>query len=305
MVPSRTNTIMLAIIACVLWSTAFVGVKIGLRYTTPLSFAGIRFFIAGLLLLPFVGSPKTSFATVKKHFRFILKTSIFSTVLVYGFFYFGINLGSASTTAIVVGSGPLFVAVMAHFIIKSDKLTVKKAAALILGFVGIVIIAMGRYSGSWVKSPSFISVLLLIGANLCGSYGNILIAQSRHRITPLLLSSAQLTVGGAILFIISLFFESPDFSLKPLPYYGALAYLSFLSAAAMTIWFVLLKRPGVKVSEINIWKFLIPVFGAILSWILLANDKPEASAVIGMCCIAGALVIIFVSPRTRASLPKS
>ncbi|RLD64942.1 MAG: EamA/RhaT family transporter, partial [Bacteroidetes bacterium] len=48
----RLNTAVLAIISCLLWSTAFAGVKIGLEYATPLQFAGTRFFIAGLLVFP-------------------------------------------------------------------------------------------------------------------------------------------------------------------------------------------------------------------------------------------------------------
>jgi drug/metabolite transporter (DMT)-like permease len=49
---SRLNTTILAIISCMLWSSAFAGVKIGLQYTTPIQFAGTRFFISGLLVFP-------------------------------------------------------------------------------------------------------------------------------------------------------------------------------------------------------------------------------------------------------------
>jgi len=55
----------LAILACLLWSTAFVGIKIGLQHTTPLQFAGLRFFLSGILLLPFVKSRSIFFASVK------------------------------------------------------------------------------------------------------------------------------------------------------------------------------------------------------------------------------------------------
>ena len=41
-----------AILACLLWSSASIGIKIGLPYTSTLQFAGIRFFISGLLVLP-------------------------------------------------------------------------------------------------------------------------------------------------------------------------------------------------------------------------------------------------------------
>jgi drug/metabolite transporter (DMT)-like permease len=68
--------------------------------------------------------------------------------------------------------------------------------------------------------------------------------------------------------------------------------LSFLSAAAISIWYTLLKRPGVKVSSLNMWKFIIPVLGAILSWLILPNENPTLIAIIGMVLVALSLVVL-------------
>jgi drug/metabolite transporter (DMT)-like permease len=76
----------------------------------------------------------------------------------------------------------------------------------------------------------------------------------------------------------------------PWPYFASLGWLAFLSAAAFSIWFVLLRRPGVRVSELNLWKFLIPLCGALLSWLLLPDESPGFWPVIGMVCIASAIV---------------
>jgi drug/metabolite transporter (DMT)-like permease len=54
---SKGNTILRAIIACLLWSTAYAGIKIGLQYDTPFHFAGVRFLISGLIILPFTVKP--------------------------------------------------------------------------------------------------------------------------------------------------------------------------------------------------------------------------------------------------------
>ena len=283
------NTNLLAVVACLLWSTAFVGIKIGLAYTTPLRFAGIRFFIAGAVLLPFAGGVSTLASAVRDHWRYIAVISLLSTVMVYSLFYLGISMGSASTTAIVVGGGPLFVAVMAHLFMPDDKLTVRKGLSLLLGFFGIWSIAASRYHDE-AGGRAFWAVLLLVGSNISGGLGNILIAKSRRDIKPLLLSAVQLALGGVVLYCVSLFAEPPSSYPKPAAYYGALIYLSALSAAAMTIWFWLLRQPQVKVSEINLWKFLIPVVGAVLSWTVLGNESPDKGQIFGMITIAAALV---------------
>jgi drug/metabolite transporter (DMT)-like permease len=76
-----------------------------------------------------------------------------------------------------------------------------------------------------------------------------------------------------------------------------LGWLSFLSAAAFSIWFQLLKREGVLVSDLNVWKFLIPVSGACLSWLVIPGESPEPSTVAGMMCIAVALIILSIKKK--------
>jgi drug/metabolite transporter (DMT)-like permease len=66
--------------------------------------------------------------------------------------------------------------------------------------------------------------------------------------------------------------------------------LSFLSAAAFALWFTLLKRPGVKVSYLNSWKFIIPVFGAILSWLILPGEYPDIYSITGVIIIGASLL---------------
>lgn len=275
-----------------LWSTAFAAIKVGLAYSPPLCFAGLRFLLAGLILFPLTGNPVSSLKIVRRNLSFVVQIAFFYTVLLYTCFYLGLSLGSASTAAIVTGGGPLFIAVMAHFAMPDEKLTPKRVISLVLGMSGILIIAASRYSLDWNTGKPFFAVLLLVAANLFSGWGNIMIAKSRRDISPLLLSSSQLIIGGAVLLVISFVVERPDLSAKPLPFIGALLYLSALSAAAITIWFGLLRRPGVKVSELNIWKFLVPVLGALLSWTILDDDRPEAAAVIGMGAVAASLVLI-------------
>jgi drug/metabolite transporter (DMT)-like permease len=87
-------------------------------------------------------------------------------------------------------------------------------------------------------------------------------------------------------------------------YYLSLGWLSILSAVAISIWTVLLKRPGIIVSDLNFWKFLIPVFGATLSWILLPAEKPLAITLVGMLIIASSLVILNLVRRKNHEIIK-
>ena len=74
-----------------------------------------------------------------------------------------------------------------------------------------------------------------------------------------------------------------------------------MAAAAFSIWYKLLQRPGVKVSELNLWKFIIPVAGAILSWLLVPGEKPEWITISGMIIITVSLILFYRSTKENHS----
>ncbi|MEX0987755.1 MAG: DMT family transporter [Bacteroidales bacterium] len=281
-----------AILACFLWSSAFVGIKIGLPYTTPLQFAGIRFFISGLLVLPLALHYNPAFMTiVRSNLRFILFLGLLQTFLHYALFYTGIDKVPGAIAAIVIGAGPLFVALVAHIFIPGDQMNLKKAMIILLGFSGIILVSIGR-GGGVTGTVQLIGILILIGNNIVSGFSNVLIAMEKKKIPPLILSSTSMIFGGLLLFLFSIPIEGLHISPKPLPYYLSLGWLSILSAVAISVWTILLKKPEVVVSDLNMWKFLIPVSGAVLAWVILPDESPDLLSIIGMTITAITLIII-------------
>jgi drug/metabolite transporter (DMT)-like permease len=286
------STVFLAIVACFLWSTAFAGVKIGLKYMPPYQFAGLRFQIAGLVLIPVFGNIKVYFHYLKRNIWFVLLVAFLQTFLMYGLFYTGMNLVPGSLGAMVIGSGPVFAALVAHFAMKNDRLNTMTVSSFLVGIVGIVIINIGRHSSSSINWLELTGVFILILNNVVSGAYNVVVMKSKRQIPSLVLSSASLWIGGAALLLFSIPVEGIRIQNYPLEFFISLAWLSFLSAAAFAIWFVLLKRPGVKVSYLNSWKFIIPVLGAALSWLLLPNESPDVYSVVGMLIVGASLLIM-------------
>ena len=285
------GTIFLAIVACLLWSSAFAVIKIGLQYTTPLRFAGLRFLLAGLMVLPLVGSYRAAFQYIKNNFRLIMLIAFLQTFVQYTLFYSGLNLVPGALGAIIIGAGPLFIALTAHFFMPDDRLTLPKLGIILMGIIGIALVSLSNVSGNETGNLIIIGIILLFLTNINAGFTNVVIARDARHIPPLVLSSSSLIIGGILLFLVSLPAEGYTFTIPPLAYYLSILWLSFLSAAAYSIWFLLLQRKGVKVSALNIWKFIIPVFGAILSWILIPNESPDLVSVAGITITAIALIL--------------
>jgi drug/metabolite transporter (DMT)-like permease len=296
------STIFLAIIAALLWSTAFAGVKIGLKYHTPLQFGSFRFILAGLMVMIAYGNMRKYMEEVKSEWRFILLIATIQTVIQYGMFYTGMSLVPGSLGAMIVGSSPLFIAFLAHFTHPDDKMTFLKTSSFLIGVLGIVIITLGRQGVELKNKWESWGIVLLILNNFASGYSNVLVSKNPRPISPIVLTSSSLLIGGLTLYLISLPLEGFQTGPFPVTWYIALFWLAFISSAAFSIWYTLLKRPGVKVSELNIWKFLIPVSGAGLSWMLVAGEKPDWTSISGMVVIAGALFLMYFSTRGKKNV---
>ena len=300
-----SQTTFLAIIACLLWSSAFVGVKIGLKYHSPLQFAGIRFLISGLILIPVVYDFTRFRKEVRENFGYVCLIAFLQVIIQYSLFYLGVSMVPASISAMIVGSSPLFVALVAHFSISEDRMDWYKTGSILLGILGVAVITLGRDNLPSGAEIALTGVVLLLLNNLASGITNVVVARKRQTISPMVLTSSSLLIGGLSLFVISIPLEGLQYKVFPAEYYVALGWLSFLSAAAITIWNTLLRRPTVKVSELNMWKFLIPVSGAILSWLILPDESPDVVSVSGMILIATSLLILNLPKRREKVLPSN
>jgi len=294
---SKGNTIFWAIIACLLWSTAYAGIKLGLQYDTPLHFAGIRFTISGLMILPFTIKPSAYIKMIRDNRKVVLSVMVLQTLINYTLFYIGMDLVPGALGAVIVGSQPLVTAVVAAMMHKEEKLTRNKIITIIFGISGVILISAGRQALRLGTAVEFLGVILILGANIGTATSNVIVSFRSRGMNPLVLSSFSLGVGGLILYLVSLPIEGPVQVYRPAVYWLDLVWLSFMSAFAFSLWFKLLQRPGVKVSELNLWKFIIPVVGAILSWLLVPGESPEWLTVSGMIIITCSLVLFFLNKR--------
>lgn len=294
---SKGNTIFWAIIACLLWSTAYASIKIGLKYDTPFHFAGMRFIIAGLMILPFTVKPSLYVKMIKEHWKVVAWVAFLQTFVNYSLFYHGLNLVPGALGAVIVGSQPLVTAVVAAIMHGDDKLNRKKIYTIIFGISGVVLISAGRQAFKMGSAIELLGVFMILVANIGTATSNVIVSLKSKNLNPFVLSSASLFIGGVLLYLLSIPFETPPQGPLPLEYWLMLLWLSFMAAAAFSIWFKLLHRPGVKVSELNLWKFIIPVVGAILSWLLVPGENPEWLTISGMVIITISLIMFYRSTR--------
>jgi drug/metabolite transporter (DMT)-like permease len=303
MVMSEKSSIQFqAAIACLLWSSAFVGVKVGLAYTSPFLLAGLRCLFAGIILIPFTGKIKSNLKIIWKNRRLVLTLAGLQTVIMYGLYFTGINLLPSAVAALIIGAAPLVTAILTHLHMKNDRMSKKKLLTIAFGIAGIVFVISGRQTFEFAGYKDLIGAFLLIINMVGASYSSIVVAKSSGTMNPVLLNSSQLTIGGIVLILMAFLFESPLSIELNMNFIMALSWISFLSAAAFSIWFSILNKPDIRVSELDMWKFFIPVFGAILSWIILPDESPTIISITGMIIITASIVFYYLPGRNSKEI---
>jgi len=171
-----------------------------------------------------------------------------------------------------------------------------------LGITGVALVSFGKDPQSVTGHIAVAGILLLLGVNILSGLSNVLVAREKGMVPPLVISSSAMIIGGAALFLFSIPIEGIHFESKPTVYFIALIWLSLLSAIAISIWITLLKRPGIVVSDLNLWKFMIPLFGAMLSWVLIPAEHPQPITTAGMVIITLALLSSALLKRKKLKI---
>jgi len=295
----KNHGIIMGILACFLWSTAFAGVKIGFRYLpAPLTFAGLRFTLAGLILIPFCWRRNT-LQLLAHHRKLITYVVLLNTAIGYALYYTAMKYVAGATASIIVGTGPLITATMTHFLMEDDKMDRGKFISILVGMLGIVVIMTNSKPVTPVGRREIFGILLMLTNSTLTSFANIKVAEMKGGIDGRFLTSNQMLWGGLILLLVGRVFEG-SYSLNlPMEFYMSLIWLALVSAIAFSMWFIAIQIEGMKVSELNMWKFLIPVLGAVFTWTILPEESPTPVILIGMALVFTSLVMYNINNKMK------
>lgn len=257
-----------ALFCCLLWGSAFPTVKAGLDYMTPTFFAGARFTIAGIAVLALAARRGTGLLSVGYTcWRAVVLIGIFQTVIGYFLFFHGMSVSSAATGSIIVSSGPIMVAIMAYPLLGEGGWAPAQVSGIVFGFTGV---ALALLQPGWRPGFSLRGEGLVLLSTLSLSYSSILVKKIAGKVDPMIIAGGSMAFGGIVLLGFASFFEPPSRQVFTLGGHVLLLYAAFISAAAFSLWYALLRHH--PVSTISTIKFSIPIIGSVLSALTLGEE---------------------------------
>ena len=289
--------VLIAIIATLLWGSAYPSIKVGYSLYNisqndiggKLLFAGYRFLLAGLFVLIYeIIFRKKSIKISKIELKEVTILGLLQTSFQYLFFYVGMAYTLGSIGSILNSIGTFVSIILAHFIYKNDKIDNRKILGCIVGFIGILLVNIDSGTSISLKF-SFLGEGFIIIAAVLSSISSIYSKKITKNKSASLVTGYQLSIGGFILIVSGYLYGG---KLNNISINGIvlLIYMALLSSVAFGLWSQLLKYN--KISTISVYNLLIPIFGTLLSGIILKENILSFNRIISLVFVTLGIYLV-------------
>jgi drug/metabolite transporter (DMT)-like permease len=268
-----------------LWSTGFIGAKLGLPYAEPFTFLALRFLCVLALLLPLCWLTKAPWPSRRRAVQMAVSGGLIQAGYLGGVFASLHHGMPAGVSALVTGMQPVFTAVLGGWLLR-ETVTPRQWLGLVLGLGGVLLVVGDRIV---VEHLGALSVALSVFALLSITLGTLW--QKRHG------AGVDLRTGAAIQFMAAAVLIAPFTLLesRAVQWSGefvfALAWLTVvLSLGAIFLLLTLIKRG--RATQVSSLFYLVPPTTALIAWPLFGETYSLAAAAgMGLAMLAVWLVM--------------
>lgn len=275
---------------CLIWSSTWVVLKVGLWKLPPFLAAGIRFLLGFVLLLVYARVKKIPLALNARSHLFYISFSLINFTGGYAFVYWGQQYIPSALGSILFSVMPFYVLFFSIWMLPDDKINLRKLSGVILGFIGVLIIFRDNLYLADFDLMVLLGMLAVVTAPAFSSLGTIMGKKARKTMHPIALNTMPMFYTALSFLGLSLIFErntSPVFDFLAI---FSLIYLAVLGTAiAFVLYFWMLKSNSAVI--MSMITFITPPLALFWGWLLL--DEPVTHfLLLGMAFILGGIFIV-------------
>ena len=284
----------LALLCCALWGSAFPCIKIGYEWMeiegigSQILFAGYRFFLSGVLTFALGCLLERRILRMKReNFGVIFRQGVLQTTIQYVCFYIGLAHTTGAKGSIINASNAFVSIVAAHYMIRSARMTWKKGLGCILGLAGVVLVNLepGGFGGGF----RFLGEGMVLLCTIAYGVSTVLLKMISDRESPMTITAYQTLIGSALLIVIGWLLHG-DVGVFTWKSAALLFYMALLSTVAFSLWTLLLKYN--PVGKVAVYGFTIPIFGVLLSGILLGETIFSVKYLAALLFVSGGVILV-------------
>ena len=287
------------LLLCCIWGSTWLFIKLGLKDLPPLTFAGIRFVIAAIILFVIIAVRRVPLPNKRRDLLLLALTGVLSFSLNYGLVFWGEQYITSGLAALLQSTLPAFGLIIAHYYLPGERMTLPRIAGVLLGVFGVGVIFSNQLQ---VAGPRALwgSAALVLSA-FCAAYANVLVKTYGLNLQPSVLAAGQMVFGLVPLLLIGIPLEG-----NPLHYHWtAMAVISlfYLAIVGTVIAFLLYYWlvHNMDVTKTMLIALVTPVGAVILGVLILKEELHWRTLFGGAMIISGIGLIVTRSGRKPES----
>jgi drug/metabolite transporter (DMT)-like permease len=277
-------------VVCIVWGTTYLAIRIAVRTIPPFLLTGVRFIIAGLILLAIARLRGDAFPRGK---------SLLGELLIVGLLMVGMgNLAvvwaeqwvPSGPAALLVATSPFWAVLLELPRKGGDRIHLRQGFGMFIGFVGVALLVTPGGAGAAFDIHFLAGALAIQLGSFAWQYGTVRGKYNLPNVPPLMSSAFQMLAGGIAVMIVSIVIAEPRRLVVTTEGLAALAYLTiFGSVLAYTAYVYALKT--MRVTSMSLYAYINPVVAVILGWLILHEELTWVS-VLAMCIILGGVALV-------------
>jgi len=275
---------------CIVWSSTWLVIKVGLRDLPPISYAAIRFVIAVIVLLAVSAGRVRLLPQRASDYVLLAFTGVLMFAVNYGLLFWGELYVSSGLAAVWQATIPIFGMVFAHLMLPAEPLRVQKVAGSLLALGGVTIIC-ARLLG--FNGPmAFWGGLGIVFGGALAAFSNVLLKARVLRVAPGMIAAWQMIFGAAPLLVTGFVVEG-----NPLRFHWSalsifcLLYLAVIGSA-LTFLLLYWLLPRMSVARLQTVSLITPPGAVMLGW-AVGGEKFSLSSLLGACLVLAGVWMIF------------
>lgn len=285
------------LLLCLIWGSTWLFIKLGLEALPPITFAGIRFVIASLILFVIVKVRRLSLPRNRADWIMLVVTGVLSFSLNYASVFWGEQYISSGLAALLQATIPAFGLVFAHFSLPGEQLTPGKIFGVVMGIAGVGVVFSNQLSFAGSRALAGSSAIVVGAA--CAAAANVLVKKHGAKLDPAVIAGGQMVFGLVPLLIFGLTLEGNPFRFHwTRMAVIALLYLATVgSVAAFLLYYWLVQH--MDVTKTMLVALVTPVVAVILGMLVL-NEQLNWRTFAGGAMIISGIGLIALR-RTRVA----
>jgi drug/metabolite transporter (DMT)-like permease len=296
--PAAWKTLLAFGIIYFVWGSTFLAIRIGVQEVPPLTLAALRFFVAGAVLYGWV-MVRGEKAPSRKQWGSICVLATLIFLLDYGLLFWSERRVPSGIAAVMLATIPAFMALAEILFLKTQRLTGRLAAALLVGIGGVAVLVSRSLNLGGAPVDRLGAMALILGA-VTWAIASALARKLPLPESKLVSSGAQMLAGGAFLAIAAgLLGEFREFHPAAVSR-GAWLALAYLIVAGSIIgftayvWLLHHESP----TKVGTYAYVNPVVAVLLGY-FFGGEALGARTMLGMLCVVVSVVMITTAPAKK------